>query len=347
MKLLLAFIVVGLALQGCASTSARPGVFLASIAGGAPGWMGEPDGIPVWSPNGDAIAWGGEDGIFLATLDKEGAIRLAEGAIVGRPAWSPDGFDLAYVDRGSSSLVALDVKSGKVRFRVPIKNDDAQSDPLGLVTLGGPAWSPDGARVAFNCWDGNGDEICIVDRDGGGRWQVTRLAPANRTESGTLVPVSNVGPPAWSPDGATLAVAAYPERRGATSGVFVVDVAQGKARRISTLLPNSEIRWFPDGSSLLFSATTEGRSDVEVVAVDDGAARTLTASLPQGSRNPDPAPDGQRVAVASGRGIVILDATGTELGLIDSGWRDRYPAWSPDGMAVAFAADRNPILSYD
>jgi Tol biopolymer transport system component len=83
------------------------------------------------------------------------------------------------------------------------------------------------------------------------------------------------------------------------------------------------------------------------IAVKDGARVNLTSSFAESARNPAPSPDGSRIAVASGRGIVILDRSGEVIETIDSGLRDRFPAWNRDGSSVAFAADRNPILTID
>ncbi len=57
--------------------------------------------------------------------------------------------------------------------------------------------------------------------------------------------------------GMALAVAAYPEQRpGVAVGVYVVDLVRGTAKcGQSATLPNSEIVWFPDGKSVLFSAS--------------------------------------------------------------------------------------------
>jgi hypothetical protein len=131
---------------------------------------------------------------------------------------------LAYLDRDLAALVVADANSGRVRFQAPIRNPGAPGAPLALVTLGGPTWAPDGSRIAFNCWDGRGDELCVIGKDGSGRRQVTQLEPPASGRSATQDPsalaLSNVGPAAWSPDGKSIAVAAYAELRGSRLGSF-------------------------------------------------------------------------------------------------------------------------------
>jgi Tol biopolymer transport system component len=255
------------------------------------------------------------------------------------------------VDRAQQDLVVIDASTGEQRLRTPVRNRADGPAPLALLVLGGPSWSPDGARLAFVCWDGTGDEICVVDVDGTRRRQVTRIAAregANTADAQDFLPAAaNVGPPAWSPDGMSLAVAAYPEKRGAASGVFVVDLERGAARRISSLLPTSDISWYPDGTALLFSADEKGRSDAIRAKVSNASATKLTASMPEGARDPALSADGQHVAVSSGGNIIVLDLDGDMRSLNELGLRGRYPAWSADGDSIAFAASPDPIAVYE
>ena len=343
--------VTALALQGCVSTSARPGIFVMADGDAEPQWIGEPAGAPVWSPRSDALVWGSEDGLLKHSLDGRAAIVLSSARVAGRAAWSPDGAAIAFVDRARSMLVVLDADDGGLRFEAPIGNRDVTRGPFSLLELGGPAWSPDGSRLAFTCWDGAGDEVCVIGADGSGRRQLTRLEPAQSTPGGAQAgdepAAANTGPPAWSPDGSSLAVAVYPERRRATSGVYVVDLERGTASQVSALLPNSAIAWFPDGNSLVFSARQEGRSDVFQLQLDGGSPDNLTSGLPSGGRQPAPAGDGKKVAVVSGRDLVVVSDTDGETRSLAGELRPIFPAWSPHGEAIAFAAERDPLLIYD
>lgn len=338
-------------IQACAQPiNSESGVFAAFAGREGIEFLGEPAGAPAWAPTGDTIAWATEDGLYIRGLNANAPVLFSTRTAAGRPAWSPDGAAIAIVDREAETLVALDAANGEVRFEIEISTPDARHRPLALPILGGPAWSPDAAWLAFNCWDGHGDEICVTRADGSGRRQVTHI----QTSSGAgeplpgarVVAASNAGPPAWSPDGDALALAVYPEQRGAAAGVFVVDLEAGSARRVSQLLPNSELQWFQDGEWLLFSARDEGRSDVFRVPVRAGEVERITASLGAGAREPALAPDQRRLAVISSGDVVILDLQGDLQESIDSALIFRQPAWNDQGDSIAFAAAPDALDSY-
>ena len=301
-------------LSGCVEAGVQEGVFAVRTLDGALTRVGGPAGIPVWSPTDNSVAWGNEDGLFLRALDEAGSRRLSAAPVAGVPAWSPDGMNLAYIDRDRASLIVLTVNTGAETFTLPLDRRRGENAQFPLLTFGGPAWAPDGSFIAYVCWDGFGDEICLIESDGTGWRQVTRL---ERLRSGgesatqqSMQAVSNTGPPAWSPDGDYLAAAVYPERPGAPTGVFLVDLEEGMGRRVSTLQPNSIIAWAPDGHSLIFSAFRRGRTDAFRVVLENSTQRRLSERLPESSRNPAVSPDGFRIAVESGGGIIILGPHG-------------------------------------
>jgi Tol biopolymer transport system component len=348
------FSVLGLAattMAGCVSADVESGVFTVRTADGAVEFVGKPAGIPVWSPFGDALAWGSEDGLFVRLLREPSVRQLAAGRVAGVPAWSPDGNQLAYVDGDRASLVVVSATAGAEQFTQPLDVGRIDGARFPLVTLGGPTWAPDGSRLAFACWDGAGDEVCVIDSDGTGLRQVTRL-PLRGSVGGTAtlqstMAESNAGPPAWSPRGNILALAIYPERPGAPTGVFLVNVEMGVTRRVSSLQPNSVISWFPDGGSILFSAFRGERSDAIRIALRSGTLQTMTAGLPQESRNPALSPDGSLIAVESGGGIVVIGAGRPAEEFTVPGLRGTYPAWDPGGGAIAVQAATDPIAIYN
>lgn len=348
--LVIAILAILAILQGCSSSSGTPGLYVVSVEDGSPGWIAETTSAPVWSPNGDGIAWADEDGLRIHIVAKGSSYVLSNEPITGKPAWSPNGAALAYISNDMQELVVVDAIEGVDRMRVSVSTDPARAASSALPDLGGPSWSPDGSRLAFSCWDGSGDEVCLIDTDGANRIQMTNLkAPSARDGANGQAPPadSNVGPAAWSPDGAKIAVAVYPERGGATAGVFVIDLQFGSSTRISTLMPNSEIVWSLDGKSVLFSTTQKGRSDALQMFLQGTEPGILSGNLADGASSPVLSPNDTQIAVSSGESIVVLETLEQPTYVPNGGLRVKNPAWSPSGKHIAFTAVLDLIHGYD
>lgn len=330
------------AMSGCGQSAVRSGVYLASTKNGAPRWISASEGAPVWSPDGTALAWGNEDGITLWTAETGNSSILSDEPVSGRPAWAPDGKSLAFLTRDSRMLTVIDAATGKRLQQAPVATEPSTGE-FNLVALGGPSWSPDGTAIAFACRDRFGDELCTIDADGRRRRQLTNFEPA---KEGNPRAASNIGPPAWSPDGSRIAVAAYPEVRGAAAGVFVIDLEYGSALQVSQLGPNSELVWTSDSSRVVFSATSDGQSSIYRAESDGSYVSKIFGSLAQSLRNPSLSPD-DRYLAASGDGEVVLLRDGRETGTIQlPGLAASNPAWNPSGEEIAIVARPDPIRSF-
>lgn len=152
-------------------------------------WLRNPAGVnlfqltsgndlaPVWSPDGDAIAFvrnvDGNREIYLLLPEDDDDWRgpvKAEPLITSpeadhSPAWAPDGDTLVYVSN----------RDGNPEIYV-IKTDE-DSPPLRLTTNESedsqPVWSPDGKRIAFvSDLHGEG-EIFMMDADGSNQQRLT------------------------------------------------------------------------------------------------------------------------------------------------------------------------------
>lgn len=217
-----------------------------------------------------------------------------------------------------------------------------------LAAAGQPAEAADRAELAFQ----NAGRIYALQADGSGRRLLTD--PGSRRASDAE--------PAWSPDGAMLAISHQVEfsAEDVRSRIQLVQ-ADGSDRRSLTALTRggsvSSPRWSPDGQRLAFVRfKARGESYTSSIVVHElrtGAQRTV-ASQPLRSRfesiaEPDWSPDGRIVYTrfeldrrADFRpSLYVVDANGAGRRLLV---RDGQSAdFSPDGSRIAFASvrDRN------
>ena len=185
-----------------------------------------------------------------------------------------------------------------------------------------PAWSPDGARVAFvRCGRGGDCGVMVVDADGG---------PEESIVTPTDFAIEDL---VWSPDGARLAFAGRRGRQGAFS-VHLLPLDGSAPQRLtapaSTYPGDLDPAFSPDGRLLAFVRTElDGRQDVAVVTVGGGRVRRL-AREQKGVTGLDWTADGREVVYAANRdGAAGLWRVGLD------GGDPRWVALGTDGGEIA------------
>jgi Tol biopolymer transport system component len=305
---------------------------------------------PAWSPDGKQLAYVGEaDGykqLFLRTLatgEDRRLTRYPQDAIL--PTWSPDGKRLGFVrarsDRGKLDPSDIDgwfYEGGDI-WTLDLASDSATR----LIDDGfGPAYSPDGARLALDAKWAGPRRIWVVDANGRNPRQVT-------TDSSEAVIHAR---PRWSPDGTKLVFRRIEKTK---SDVVVVEVGSQTMTRVTddNILDLDPV-WSPDGRKIYFSSYRGGSLNLWRIPVGpDGRAAGPPEQLTTGAGEDVEAalaPDGRRIAFAV-RGInsdiwrlPVSPETGRPTGepssVLATSREESRAAWSPDGRMIAFNSDR-------
>lgn len=218
--------------------------------------------------------------------------------------------------------------------------DQATGDRRTLVRCQDPcifiyryAVSTDGTWLADEVWTCLGALPCEseagiwVTNALGERTQLTRSCPKPDSCDGVTW--------AWSPIGATLAVA----QTGDAPGVFTVDPQSGEHHRISNTADVTALAWSPDGSRVAYAG-----SEIHVTDLATGQTTSLAGGV--GSVNTMAwSPDGTSLAVdslfADRDRIIVFAADGSDQQtLVEQGAPQGpgAPSWSPDGSRIAYVS---------
>ena len=253
---------------------------------------------PVVSPDGATISFlSTRDGtleIYTRGLDGTDETRLTHNdkGDDENVSWSPDGERIVH-----TSYHLIPLSEAAKAAEIYVMNADG-SDPTRLTDNDAwdsqPAWSPDGAQIAFaSARDGN-YEIYLMPADGSNPVNLTHhegrdMRPrwtddgarisfiSNRDGQNALYAMdadgSNVTPlldelsSVWSPDGATVVFVKGPRRE---KEVFIRD-ADGTNEIQLTDHPgfnNTAPAWSPDGTRIFFESDRDGQPEIYVMNPD-------------------------------------------------------------------------------
>lgn len=123
--------------------------------------------------------------------------------------------------------------------------------------------------------------------------------------------------------------------------------------RVALTTPESDVydsdaTLSPDGSTVAFTRTDNGRSDLFTVGIDGEGLHRLTAGK-QNDEEPVWSPDGSQilwVQLGARSGLMIMASDGNGDSTLISKGQVLGPSWSPDGSRIAFARSR-PHGIYD
>jgi Tol biopolymer transport system component/DNA-binding winged helix-turn-helix (wHTH) protein len=243
--------------------------------------------------------------------------------------FSHDGNYIYYVNQEMNRLGML--------FKVPALGGDTtklMEDVDSPVTL-----SPDDKRMAFVRASPGEQSITLANIDGTGE---RKLAVTKSTDEVRLAPTWTV-PPAWSPDGKTIAVpVAVTANQEAYQTIHTISETGARqpltSQRWETV---GRMEWLADGDGLLVIAEELGGGPAQIwhIAYPSGAARRITNDL-NNYRDLSVTSDGKTlIAVQSERKANISIASASDTGHATQITNTNFDgldgmAWAPDGKLV-------------
>ena len=277
---------------------------------------------------------------------------LAVLALSGATAHASPGLNgyVAYGSNRTGSQFSDDVYVSPLDVETPIQLTFRRADD------GQPAWSPDGARLAFKTAQFGSNQLAVINADGSGETLLTRTFRFSE------------GQPAWSPDGTKLLYRRTPENPLVQNAdTWVLDIAGSAADPTQpvtqpVLLRTGDERYpsySPDGTQIAFRgdldlAEPSGDEEIYVMNADGTNVRQLTSNADFDSA-PSWSPDGKRIVFESApagtftpgveaheKDIYVMRADGTHVHrLTDSPGLDEGAEFSPDGTKIVFSSDRD------
>ena len=248
----------------------------------------------AWSPQGDKIAFIGQNGydgylnLFIGDVSdwensdfNTSVIQATEiyrdfPGIMAAPSWSPDGSLLAISLVGPVSGVALVSANGSWSRLVSNETSDLLSpvdnpSPWVDYPTTTPSWAPDGESLVFVAATSQASDrtaLFRVDADG--------------TNLELLVP-EGVRNPVVSPDGQYIAYIEYASLFdiGIVGRIICIDI-DGQNRKIIAELPSAavtqvlahndirDLSWSPDGNSFVFTSNRSGNFQLYLASANGG-----------------------------------------------------------------------------
>jgi hypothetical protein len=205
-------------------------------------------------------------------------------------------------------------------------------------------------EVVYLCLDSGYTTIRRATLDGRGHKAHTILQGERKAQFESLHPFRS------RMDVNVEGMLAFVSKHGETDVLVVHDLERDKvigSDKFRDLVSISSPSWSPDGSALVFSATSvAGRADLYLF---DRSGQSLDRLTNDWYRDSDPewSPDGRWIVFASdrthygsdgGQNLFLFDLETRELLYLTNGpWEDSNPTWSEDGSRVLFTSDREGI----
>jgi Tol biopolymer transport system component len=291
------------------------------------GWLsgspGNRNDMPVWSPDGNSIAFfsdrGGNPDIYIMKADGSQVEQLTRDAFASlyfmksaedsNPSWSPDGSQIAFESGRHNQMLTyvnhdIYVMAADGSNVKRLTNDGADE--------GGPRWSPSGDSIAYVKMEYFSDEDIIENPT----WDIyvmkvdgTQLIQLTKDSSNELEP-------SWSPDGTKIAFIS--DRNGPDFDIYVMNADGSNLTQLTDDAANEfGPVWSPDGTQIVFNSDRNGNVQLFLMSIDGYNLVPLTEDS-SNSAYANWSPDGTRIVFESDRdtgyaNIYVMNADGSNI----------------------------------
>jgi Tol biopolymer transport system component len=231
---------------------------------------------PAWSPDGTKIAFTRLDADFailgdIWVMDADGSNQInltptapdANNLDEYQPSWDPSGTQLAFVrEVRKEDLPGQIISEQDDIFVMDANGENATNITQTEADERDPAWSPDGAKIAFSGVRAGGEEILTMDPDG----QNEEILTGDGSDAFDVAPD-------WSPDGTKVVFQKQSQELGCCEPPEIWAVNRdGSGDTNLTNDPSNDTgpSWSPDGSEITFSSdrlSTENPAEPDIYAM--------------------------------------------------------------------------------
>jgi len=248
-------------------------------------------------------------------------------------SFSPDGkkFVFVRIDAGKEARLVIANADGSGEQNLIVRDNQKE-------TLGTPAWSPDGKRIAYTTLNYETNEQSVYEAlisDGSG---------------GPLTDQSwfRIGGLEWTADGNNLLMLATPDQRLSHHQIWELSYAERAARPLTNDLDDyNSLSLTPDSKTLAVVKTVTQTTIWAAPLSDLSRPQQITSGSTRSDDVPAFSPDG-RIAytsnVSGNNDIWISNNDGSGQKQLTSESRvNVYPTFSPDGRSIVFMSDRTGL----